>query len=81
MRLPFACQVASDCFSFTPVPQTDIKHFYLESFPSFRVVTWPIDANSHRLVPEPESHGYADPQPAAQAPKDLRVWLKVPYYD
>ena len=31
VRLPLACQVAFECFSFAPVPQTDLKHFNLTS--------------------------------------------------
>ena len=47
-------QVAYECFSFTAVPQTDLKHFNLESslgFPWLPQLAWPIDANRPRRVP------------------------------
>ena len=57
MLLPLASQVAYECFFFTAVPQTDLKHFNLES--SLGNAWWPGQSTQTGLdaFPEPESHG------------------------
>ena len=50
VRLPLASQIAYECFPFTAVPPTDLKHFNLESSLG-SAWDWQIDANRPRRVP------------------------------
>ena len=57
VRLTLASQVAYECFSFTAVPQTDLKHFNLESSLGYASLTGQLTQTGLDASPEPESHG------------------------
>ena len=56
-RLPLACQVAYAFFSFTPVPQTDLKHFNPESSLGRAWMDGTISLRGLDGLPHPHSHG------------------------
>ena len=58
MRLPLASQIAYECFPFTAVPQTDLKHFNLESSLGYAWLTGKSTPTGLDASPEAESHGY-----------------------
>ena len=58
VRLPLASQIAYECFPFTPVPQTDLKHFNLESSLGYAWLTGKSTPTGLDASPEAESHGY-----------------------
>ena len=58
MRLTWASQVAYECFSLTAVPQTDLKHFNLESLLGYAWLPGKLTQTGLDASPEPESHGY-----------------------
>ena len=57
MRLPLACQVAYECFSFTPVPQTGLKRFNLESSLDKAWLDGKLSLGGLDGLPEPCSQG------------------------
>ena len=57
VRLPFACQVCSECFSFTPVPKTDLKHVNLESLLGKAWLPGKLSLGGLDGLPDPQSHG------------------------
>ena len=56
--LTWASQVAYECFSFTTVPQTDLKHFNLDSSLGYAWLPGGSTPTGLDTSPEPESHGY-----------------------
>ena len=58
VRLTWASQVAYECFSFTAVPQTDLKYFTPESSLGNAWLTGKSTPTGLDTLPEAESHGY-----------------------
>ena len=61
VRLTWASQVAYECFSFTAVPQTDLKYFNLESSLGSAWLTGKSTPTGLDASPEPGSHGCPQP--------------------
>ena len=57
VRLPSACQVADERFTFTPVPQTDLKHFNPESSLGRPWLPGRLSLGGLDCLPDPQSHG------------------------
>ena len=57
VQLTLASQVAYERFSFTAVPQTDLKHFNLESSIGYAWLTGQLTQKGLDASPEPEPHG------------------------
>ena len=55
MRQPLDCQVAYECLSFTPVPQTDLKHFDFESSLGRPWLPGKLSLGGLDGLPDPES--------------------------
>ena len=53
---------AYECFSFTTVPQTDLKHFNLQSSLGYAWLTGQLMQTGLDTFPEPESHRYTIPR-------------------
>ena len=56
VRVTWASQVAYECFSFTAVPQTDLKHFNLQSSLGYAWLPGQLTQTGLGTSPEPESH-------------------------
>ena len=59
VRLPLASQITYEYFPFTAVPQTDLKHFNLESSLGNAWLTGKSTPTGLDTLPEAHSHGYA----------------------
>ena len=77
VRLPLACQVAYKCFSFTPVPQTDLKHFNLDSSLGKPWLPGKLSLRGLDCLPDPESRGYYPLRSGAKPQRRARPLWKL----